>query len=161
MKFLLFNASVICALYYLFSGFEGFNSEIVKSKVSGVLNDTIMQASRIGDRVKARPIPVEPVRAVEPVMAPKSRFIEENHVSESTTALRELSKNGSTEPQLSEKATKSSHEDDQRLFPPDSKTEAKNIEDKPSDFMSPRQRRRELNKLAEDMELMFISRLAR
>ena len=66
MKFLLFNASVICALYYLFSGFDGYNPETVKSKVSALIEDTAAATSPINSKIE---VPTTPVARSNPKAA--------------------------------------------------------------------------------------------
>ena len=159
MKFLFFNASVIFALYYLFSGNDGIDPNALKSKVSELFHETLMHTTRADDHDKSEPIPVEPLRAMTPVTVPENVVpggqdqMDAKAISEASHSLKET--------RFSEISSQTSDGNDQDIDSVSDKTELQKTAVKPSEFMSPRQRRRELVKLAEDMDLMFISRLTR
>jgi hypothetical protein len=153
MKFLLFNASVICALYYLFSGFDGYNPETVNSKVSAFIEDTVAAANRVSTEMRA---PETPAAKSNPEAAVSS--------SDALDTKDALADKPASPPMKETEVT-------QRALPDNNqepagyehqttdKSEAPSITPSVSDFISPRERWQQLHKLAEDMELVFISRL--
>jgi hypothetical protein len=165
MKFLLFNASVICALYYLFSGFDGYNPETVKSKVSTLIEDTVAATSPISSKIE---VPTTPVARSNPEAAVSSSDaldtiakrleywdkLKKDAVPDKPVPLpikeTEVTQRGL--PDYNQETAGYEH-------PTTDKTKAPSITPDASDFISPRERWQQLHKLAEDMELVFISRL--
>ena len=153
MKFLLFNVSVICALLYLFSGSEGVNPQAIKTKVSEVINGSLVQNSRIELGKILEATPVAPLKTMKPIIehnGPENlEYPEEN--SEPYNSLDEKPENNFTKHDLSISPSKT---DDSADTHQNSITSSP----RPLKIMSPRERRRELNKLAEDMEMIFVSK---
>ena len=153
MKFLLFNASVICALYYLFSGFDGYNPETVKSKVSTLVEDTVAATSPISSKIE---VPTTPVARSNPKAAVSSSdILDTKDVLADKPASPSIQETEVTQRALPDNNQETAGDE----HPTTDKTKAPSITPSVSDFISPRERWQQLHKLAEDMELVFISRL--
>ena len=153
MKFLLFNASVICALYYLFSGFDGYNPEIVSSKVSAFIEDTVVAANRVSTEIKAPKPPA--ARSNSEAAVSSSDVLDTKDVLADKPAYPAIK-----ETEVTQRALPDNNQEPAGYeHPTTDKTEVPSITPNVSDFISPRERWQQLHKLAEDMELVFISRL--
>ena len=153
MKFLLFNASVICALYYLFSGFDGYTPEIVNSKVSAFIEDTVAAANRVSTEMKASKTPA--ARSNPAATVSSSDILDTKDVLADKPASPSI-----TETEVTQRALPDNNQEPAGYeHPITGKTEVPSTTPSVSDFISPRERWQQLHKLAEDMELVFISRL--
>ena len=153
MKFLLFNASVICALYYLFSGFDGYNPEIVNSTVSAFVEDTVAAANRVSTEMKAPKTPA--ARSNSAAAVSSSDILDTKDVLADKPASPSIQETEVTQRALPDNNQETAGDE----HPTTDKTKAPSITPSVSDFISPRERWQQLHKLAEDMELVFISRL--
>ena len=163
MKFLLFNVSVICALCYLFSGSEGVNPRAIKTKVSEVINGSLVQNSHVelGKIIEATP--VAPLKTMKPIIQHNGAETLENTKknSEPHNSLDEKPENNFTKQDLSIDPSKTDDSGNKLLDSADIYQNSITASPSTLKIMSPRERRRELNKLAEDMELIFVSKFTK
>ena len=163
MKFLLFNASVICALFYLFSGSDGVNPQAIKTSVSEVINGSLVQGSRVELGKILEPTPVAPLKTMKPVMKHNvtKTLGSSNKITELNSSLDEKSESSLPKKDLSIDPLKTDDSDNKLLDSADKQQNPITTNPNSTKIMSPRERRRELNKLAEDMELIFVSKFAK